>query len=83
LGIKPDKTSYTSDHFQALYEYCVRMIKEDNAYADDTDQNTMREKRMTGKASARRNRTVEENIAIFEGMITGTQVENCIRARYL
>ncbi|OBT50979.1 hypothetical protein VE04_09035 [Pseudogymnoascus sp. 24MN13] len=73
LGIKPDKTSYTSDHFQALYEYCVRMIKEDNAYADDTDQNTMREKRMTGKASARRNRTVEENIAIFEGMITGTQ----------
>lgn len=81
LGIKPDKTSYTSDHFQALYEYCVRMIKEDNAYADDTDQNTMRDERMTSKASARRNRTVEENIAIFEGMITGTQVENCIRAK--
>jgi glutamyl-tRNA synthetase len=83
LGIKPDKTSYTSDYFQTLYEYCIRMIKEGNAYADDTDQKTMRDERMTGKASARRNRTAEENMAIFEGMIYGTQVQNCIRARYL
>lgn len=81
LGIKPDKTSHTSDHFQTLYEYCVRMIKEGNAYADDTDQKTMRDERMTGKASARRNRTVEENLAIFEGMIAGTEVLNCIRAK--
>jgi glutamyl-tRNA synthetase len=81
LGIKPDKTSHTSDHFQTLYEYCVRMIKEGNAYADDTDQKTMRDERMIGKASARRNRTVEENMAIFEGMIAGTEVQNCIRAK--
>ena len=81
MGIKPDKTSYTSDYFQTLYEYCVRMIKEGNAYADDTDQKTMRDERMTGKASARRNRTVEKNMAIFEGMITRTQVQNCIRAK--
>jgi glutamyl-tRNA synthetase len=52
LGIKPEKTSYTSDHFQTLYESCVRMIKEGNAYADDTDQKTMTNDRMTGKASA-------------------------------
>ncbi|OBT66700.1 hypothetical protein VE03_03883 [Pseudogymnoascus sp. 23342-1-I1] len=81
LGIKPDKTSYTSDHFQTLYEYCVRMIKEGNAYADDTDQKTTRNERMTGQASARRNRTVDENMTIFEGMIAGTEVQNCIRAK--
>jgi glutamyl-tRNA synthetase len=60
LGIKLDKTSYTSDHFQTLYEYCVRMMKEGNAYADDTDQKTMRDERMIGKPSARRTRAVEE-----------------------
>lgn len=57
------------------------MIKEGNAYADDTDQATMRNERMVGKASARRARTVEENMAILEGMVAGTELNNCIRAK--
>ncbi|KAI9843795.1 MAG: hypothetical protein M1838_002442 [Thelocarpon superellum] len=83
MGIKPDRTSYTSDHFQALYEYCVRMIQEGNAYADDTDQMTMRDERMNGVASKRRDRSVEENLAVFEEMKKGTEtgVTNCIRAK--
>ncbi|KAF4633511.1 hypothetical protein G7Y89_g4595 [Cudoniella acicularis] len=81
LGIKPDKASHTSDHFQTLYEYYVRMIKEGDAYADDTDQTTIRDERMTGKASSRRNRTVDENLAIFEGIIAETETQNCIRAK--
>jgi len=36
MGIKPDKKTYTSDSFQVLYEYGLRMIKEGHAYADDT-----------------------------------------------
>jgi len=81
LGIKPDKISYTSDHFQFLYECCVRLIKAGNAYADDTDQKTMRDERMIGKASARRDRAVEENVRIFEDMMSGTDERNCIRAK--
>ncbi|KAI9828405.1 MAG: hypothetical protein M1832_002833 [Thelocarpon impressellum] len=82
MGIKPDKTSYTSDYFQELYEYCVRMIKEGKAYADDTDQATMREERMHGIASKRRNRSIDENLDIFEEMKKGSEVgvKNCIRA---
>jgi glutamyl-tRNA synthetase len=37
MGIKPDMTSYTSDYLEELYEYCIRMIKEGHAYADDTN----------------------------------------------
>ena len=74
MGIKPDKTSYISDYFYTLYEYYVQIIKEGNAYADDTDQKTIRDERITGKASVQRNRTVEENIAIFKGIIAGTQL---------
>ncbi len=42
MGIRPDKVSFTSDYFEYLEEMCIRMIKEGNAYADDTDQETMR-----------------------------------------
>ncbi|CZR65383.1 probable glutamate--tRNA ligase [Phialocephala subalpina] len=83
VGIKPDKTSYTSDYLQVLYEYCVRMIKEGHAYADDTDQETMRHNRMEGIASKNRDKSVEDNLAIFEQMKEGTEVglKNCIRAK--
>ncbi|KUJ06715.1 putative glutamyl-tRNA synthetase, cytoplasmic [Mollisia scopiformis] len=83
VGIKPDKTSYTSDHLQVLYEYCIRMIKEGHAYADDTDQETMRDERMKGIASKNRNKSIEDNLAIFEEMKAGTEVglKNAIRAK--
>jgi len=42
LGIKADATSYTSDYFDQLQQYCVEMIKRGKAYADDTDQETVR-----------------------------------------
>lgn len=83
MGIKPDKASHTSDWFAELYEYCVQMIKEGNAYADDTPQEKMREERMDGIASARRDRSVEENLKILEEMKAGTELglKNCIRAK--
>jgi len=73
MGIKPDKKTYTSDSFQVLYEYGLRMIKEGHAYADDTDQETMKAERMAFKASKNRDRSVEENLAIFEEMKNGTE----------
>lgn len=83
MGIKPDKVSYSSDHFEYLYQYCIKIIKQGDAYADDTDQETMRDERMNGIASKRRDRTVEENLAILEEMKAGSEIglKNCIRAK--
>jgi glutamyl-tRNA synthetase len=83
IGIKPDKTSFTSDYFDTLYKYCVRIIEEGHAYADDTDQETMRDERMKGIASKNRDNSVEANLAILEEMKKGTETgkKNCIRAK--
>lgn len=83
MGIKPDKTSYTSDYLQTLYEYAIRMIKEGHAYADDTDQETMKVQRFDGIASKNRDNSIEQNLAIFEEMKAGSEVgiKNCIRAK--
>jgi glutamyl-tRNA synthetase len=83
MGIKPDRTSYTSDYLEDLYQYTIRLIKEGHAYADDTEQETMRDERFKGIASKCRDRSVEENLAIFEEMKAGSEVglKNCIRAK--
>ncbi|KAF2742212.1 glutamyl-tRNA synthetase [Sporormia fimetaria CBS 119925] len=83
MGIKPDQVTHTSDWFQQLYEYCVQMLKEGTAYADDTAQEKMRDERMNGIASARRDASVEDNLAHFEEMKKGTEegVKWCIRAK--
>ncbi|KAK7545070.1 glutamyl-tRNA synthetase [Phyllosticta citribraziliensis] len=83
MGIKPDKTTHTSDYFQELYEYCIQLIKEGNAYADDTEQEQMRKERMDGIASKRRDASVEENLAHFEEMKKATEEGTrwCIRAK--
>ncbi|KAK7720758.1 glutamate--tRNA ligase [Botryosphaeria dothidea] len=83
MGIKPDKTTHTSDYFQELYDYCVQMIKDGNAYADDTEQEQMRKERMDGLPSKRRDSSVEDNLARFEEMKKGTEEGTrwCIRAK--
>ena len=59
MGIKPDKMSYTSDYFDELFQFGVQIITEGNAYADDTDKETMASQRMNGEPSKRRDATVE------------------------
>jgi glutamyl-tRNA synthetase len=83
MGIKADKTSHTSDYFQELYDYCVQMLKDGNAYADDTLQEKMRDERMNGIASERRDASVEDNLARFEEMKKATEegLRWCIRAK--
>lgn len=49
------------------------MIKEGKAYADDTDQATMREQRMNCLPSKCRDLSVEENLRRFEEMKNGTE----------
>lgn len=68
MGIVPDKISHTSDYFNELYEICLQMLKEGTAYADDTAQEILRDERMKGIASKRRDATIEENLTHFEEM---------------
>lgn len=83
MGVKPDKVSHTSDYFQQLYEYCIQMIKNGKAYADDTEKEVMQRQRFDGLPSARRDESVEDSLARFEEMKAGTDEGQrwCIRAK--
>lgn len=84
LGIKGDRVTYSSDYFQEMYDKCVQLIKEGGAYCDDTPTEQMREERGEGIPSARRDRSVEENLRIFtQEMKNGTEegLKNCVRAK--
>lgn len=84
LGIVGDKVTHSSDYFDKMYEYAIQMIKEGKAYCDDTPLEQMRAERMDGIKSARRDRTVEENLHIFtEEMKNATEEgqKNCLRAK--
>ncbi|TKX26699.1 putative glutamate--tRNA ligase [Elsinoe australis] len=72
MGIKPDQVTHTSDYFQELYDYCVAIIKSGHAYADNTPQEQLREERMAKVESSHRNDSVEDNLAHFEEMKTGS-----------
>ncbi|KAL3478424.1 tRNA synthetases class I, catalytic domain-containing protein [Aspergillus californicus] len=83
MGIKPDRTSYSSDYFEEMYQAAVQLVKNGNAYADDTDKETMATQRFDGLPSQRRDATVEENLARFDEMKKGTEegLRWCIRAK--
>lgn len=83
MGIKGDKVTYSSDYFDEMYDLAIKMIKDGNAYCDDTPLEQMREERMDGIASGRRDRSVEENLSVFEEMKQGTEngLKHCLRAK--
>ncbi len=70
-----DRLFYASDYFQQLYEYAVLLIKKGKAYVCDLTSEQIREYRGTltepGKESPWRNRSVEENLDLFERMKAG------------
>ncbi len=70
-----DKIYYTSDYFAQLYDWAVQLIKADVAYVEDLSADEIREHRGTptqaGKDSPFRNRSVEENLDLFERMKNG------------
>lgn len=75
LGFKWDGLFYASDYFQQLYEWAIKLIKDGKAYVDDLTADEIREYRGTltepGKDSPYRNRTIEENLDLFERMKNG------------
>ncbi|KAJ5853442.1 hypothetical protein N7534_005985 [Penicillium rubens] len=83
MGIKPNKMTYTSDYFDELYEHCVKIIEQGNAYADDTEKETMAAQRWDGLPSQRRDLSPEESLSHLEEMKKGTPegLRWCIRAK--
>lgn len=83
LNIIPDQVSYTSDYFDVLEQYCERLIKQGDAYVDDSDQATMSQQRKEFKPSPRRDQSVEENLAWWNEMKQGTDhgLKCCVRGK--
>ncbi|MGA9308683.1 MAG: glutamine--tRNA ligase/YqeY domain fusion protein [Candidatus Sulfotelmatobacter sp.] len=75
LGYKWDGLFYASDYFDQLYEWAIKLIKDGKAYVDDLSADEIRKYRGTltepGKDSPYRNRSVEENLSLFERMRAG------------
>ncbi len=70
-----DRLYYASDYFEQLYNYAVLLVKEGKAYVDDLSAEEIRQYRGTltepGRESPYRNRSVEENLDLFERMRAG------------
>ena len=75
LGFHWEGLYYASDYFDQLYEWAVKLIKAGKAYVDDLSADEVRRHRGTltepGKESPYRNRSVDENLALFERMRAG------------
>ncbi|MBE7044313.1 MAG: glutamine--tRNA ligase/YqeY domain fusion protein [Ruminococcaceae bacterium] len=75
LGFQWDKILYASDYFDAIYDCAIRLIQMGKAYVDDLTADEIREYRGTlkepGKNSPYRDRSIEENMELFERMTKG------------
>jgi glutaminyl-tRNA synthetase len=75
LGFEWENLRYASDYFEEMYNRAVLLIKKGKAYVDDLNADEIREYRGTltepGKESPYRNRSVEENLDLFDRMRKG------------
>ena len=70
-----ERLYFASDYFEQLYEFAIKLMKKGKAYVDDLSADEIREYRGTltepGKNSPYRERTIEENLDLFERMRGG------------
>jgi len=82
-----DREYYASDYFEQLFEYAIQLIKKGKAYVDSLNSDQIREYRgsltQPGKNSPYRERTIEENLDMFERMRAGEykEGEHVLRAK--
>ncbi|ARN78485.1 glutamine--tRNA ligase [Nonlabens spongiae] len=87
LGYKWDNLCYASDYFQELYDWAVEMIKNGKAYVDSQTSEQIAEQKGSltepGTESPYRDRSVEENLELLEGMKNGKYgaSEHVLRAK--
>lgn len=82
-----EKLAYASDYYQQIYDYAVQLIEKGLAYVDSLSQEEIREYRGTlqspGKNSPYRERSIEENLTLFQAMKDGKyqEGEHILRAK--
>ncbi len=82
-----DREFYASDYYDQLYEWAVKLIKDGKAYVDSLSPEETRQYRgafgIPGRESPYRNRSVEENLELFERMRAGefAEGEHVLRAK--
>ena len=88
LGFKWDgEVRYSSDYFDQLYHYAIELIEKGLAYVDELTPDEIREYRGTltqpGKNSPYRDRSIDENLSLFNKMKNGNFAEGkaCLRAK--
>ncbi|WP_106793694.1 glutamine--tRNA ligase/YqeY domain fusion protein [Aquimarina sp. Aq78] len=87
LGYQWDKECYSSDYFQQLYDWTVQLIKGGKAYVDSQSAETIASQKGTtvepGSNSPYRDRSVEENLQLFQKMKEGKfdEGEHVVRAK--
>ncbi|KAL5008457.1 hypothetical protein ScPMuIL_014038 [Solemya velum] len=83
LGIKYDRYSHTSDHFDALLDLCEKMIKSQNAFVDNTEAEQMKKEREERVNSSNRDNSIEKNLKLWQEMKAGTATGKtcCVRAK--
>ncbi len=87
LGYEPNAVVYASDYFEQLYLWAESLIERGLAYVDDQDAETISDQRggftTPGVDSPFRDRTAEENLALFRGMRAGefAEGERVLRAK--
>jgi len=87
LGFQWDNVLYASDYFDIIHKCAIELIKQGKAYVCDLNADEIREYRGTltepGKESPYRNRSVEENLDLFERMTAGEfeEGEKVLRAK--
>ncbi len=79
LGYEPNSVVYASDYFEQLYQWAESLIERGLAYVDDQDAETISDQRggftSPGVDSPFRDRSAEENLALFRGMRAGESAE--------
>lgn len=87
LGYQWANECYSSDYFQQLYDWTIQLIKDGKAYVDSQTSEAMAEQKGTpikeGTNSPYRNRSVAENLALFDSMKKGEfkEGEHILRAK--
>lgn len=85
LGYDPANIFFASDYFQEMYDRAILLIKKGLAYVDDSTAEEISRNRgnfeLPGVESKRRNRSVEENLKLFEEMKDGKHEEGTLVLR--
>ncbi|KAI9824617.1 MAG: hypothetical protein M1832_001707 [Thelocarpon impressellum] len=83
MKIFPDKVTHSSDYFPELRDLCLKLLKNGDAYADDTEAEQMNDERWHGIESRHRQATVEDNLLHFSEMADASEAGRkwCIRAK--